>query len=212
MSQQGICDRTLWANQIAYLICVFRTVESPPSIADAPETTTAESKQKNANNRTPSEASVSESKKVSVNTTANAPIADTVPGSKQVTVKASDEEYINRPNIDGAKFLINGEIREWSGEIQTVESPIFVEGTNEKVIYFRNSLLVGYQQARLIRPYRSRTVPSSAFSLDRCRIDPAQAAVFDTVRPIQQANHAPRKSSYETEREAPQRRLQSDST
>lgn len=63
----------------------------------------------------------------------NPSLADTVPGNKRVTVKESDEAYINRPNIDGAKFLINGEIREWSGEIQTVESPIFLEGTDEKV-------------------------------------------------------------------------------
>ncbi|EKX48684.1 hypothetical protein GUITHDRAFT_93522 [Guillardia theta CCMP2712] len=52
---------------------------------------------------------------------------------KKILVKQDDPEYINRPNIDGAKYMINGEIRKWDGAIQTVYSPIFLEGTEEKV-------------------------------------------------------------------------------
>jgi hypothetical protein len=60
-------------------------------------------------------------------------LADQVSGSKRVTVKESDEAYINRPNIDGAKFLINGEIRDWTGEVQIVESPVYLEGSDTMV-------------------------------------------------------------------------------
>ena len=52
---------------------------------------------------------------------------------KKILVKQDDPEYINRPNIDGAKYMINGEIRKWDGSIQSVYSPIFLEGTEEKV-------------------------------------------------------------------------------
>ena len=54
-------------------------------------------------------------------------------GSKRVAVSESDAAYINRPNIDGCKFFVNGEIREWTGAVQIVESPIFLEGTDQKV-------------------------------------------------------------------------------
>ncbi len=50
-----------------------------------------------------------------------------------VSVKESDDAYINRPNIDGCRFFVNGEIREWTGAVQIVESPIFLEGTKQKV-------------------------------------------------------------------------------
>jgi hypothetical protein len=63
-------------------------------------------------------------------------LADQVSGSKRVTVKESDEAYINRPNIDGAKFLINGEIRDWTGEVQTVESPVYLEGSDTMVTVY----------------------------------------------------------------------------
>lgn len=48
---------------------------------------------------------------------------------KRIYVSASDPAYINRPNIDGGKFFCNGEIREWTGAMQTVYAPIFLEGT-----------------------------------------------------------------------------------
>jgi glyceraldehyde-3-phosphate dehydrogenase (NADP+) len=48
---------------------------------------------------------------------------------KRIHVSASDPAYINRPNIDGGKFFCNGEIREWTGAMQTVYAPIFLEGT-----------------------------------------------------------------------------------
>ncbi len=56
-------------------------------------------------------------------------------GSLPVSVKESDEAYINRPNIDGCRFFVNGEIREWTGAVQIVESPIFLEGTGQKVLH-----------------------------------------------------------------------------
>ena len=52
-----------------------------------------------------------------------------------MSVKESDVAYINRPNIDGCRFFVNGEIREWTGAVQIVESPIFLEGTDQKVLY-----------------------------------------------------------------------------
>ncbi len=57
-------------------------------------------------------------------------------GSKHVTVKESDPAYINRPDINGCRFFVNGEIREWSGPVKVVESPIFLEGTDKKVDHF----------------------------------------------------------------------------
>jgi hypothetical protein len=48
-------------------------------------------------------------------------------------VSPQDPAYINRPNIDGAKFFVNGEIRPWTGKMQEVYAPIFLEGTEEKV-------------------------------------------------------------------------------
>lgn len=48
--------------------------------------------------------------------------------------QADDPMYINRPNINGAKFLCNGEVRAWTGKIADVESPIFLEGTENKII------------------------------------------------------------------------------
>lgn len=48
-------------------------------------------------------------------------------------VSPQDPAYINRPNIDGAKFFVNGEIRTWTGKMQEVYAPIFLEGTEEKV-------------------------------------------------------------------------------
>ncbi len=54
-------------------------------------------------------------------------------GSVPVSVKESDDAYINRPDIDGCRFFVNGEIREWTGAVQIVESPIFLEGTKQKV-------------------------------------------------------------------------------
>ena len=42
--------------------------------------------------------------------------------------------YINRPNVNGAKFLCNGEVRAWTGKVADVESPIFLEGTENKVV------------------------------------------------------------------------------
>jgi hypothetical protein len=56
-------------------------------------------------------------------------------GSVPVSVKESDDAYINRPNIDGCKFFVNGEIREWTGDVKLVESPIFLEGTEQKVLH-----------------------------------------------------------------------------
>ncbi len=59
-----------------------------------------------------------------------------------VSVKESDDAYINRPNIDGCRFFVNGEIREWTGAVQIVESPIFLEGTEQKVLYHLRSMLL----------------------------------------------------------------------
>ena len=58
-------------------------------------------------------------------------------GSMPVSVKETDDAYINRPNIDGCRFFVNGEIREWTGAVQIVESPIFLEGTQQKVLHLR---------------------------------------------------------------------------
>ncbi len=61
-------------------------------------------------------------------------------GTLRVSVNENDAAYINRPNIDGCKFFVNGEIREWTGAVQIVESPIFLNGTDQKVrIRCRNS-------------------------------------------------------------------------
>mmetsp|Transcript_26009 Transcript_26009/g.65622 ORF Transcript_26009/g.65622 Transcript_26009/m.65622 type:complete len:558 (-) Transcript_26009:185-1858(-) len=57
----------------------------------------------------------------------------------RITVKADDPAYINRPNIDGAKFFVNGEIKPWTGAIQEVYAPIFLEGTTEKVLIGRQA-------------------------------------------------------------------------
>jgi hypothetical protein len=62
-------------------------------------------------------------------------------GSVPVSVKESDDAYINRPDIDGCRFFVNGEIREWTGAVQIVESPIFLEGTEQKVLYFQKITL-----------------------------------------------------------------------
>ena len=53
-------------------------------------------------------------------------------GTKRVSVQESDAAYINRPNIDGCKFFVNGEIREWTGAVQIVESPVFLGDTDQK--------------------------------------------------------------------------------
>ena len=42
--------------------------------------------------------------------------------------------YINRPKVNGAKFLCNGEVRAWTGKVADVESPIFLEGTETKIV------------------------------------------------------------------------------
>ena len=42
--------------------------------------------------------------------------------------------YVNRPQVNGAKFLCNGEVRPWLGKIADVESPIFLEGTETKIV------------------------------------------------------------------------------
>ena len=61
-----------------------------------------------------------------------------VAGSKRVSVQETDAAYINRPNIDGCKFFVNGEIREWSGAVQIVESPIFLGSTDQKAKFETN--------------------------------------------------------------------------
>ena len=53
---------------------------------------------------------------------------------KRVTIKADDPMYINRPNVNGAKFLCNGEVRPWSGKVADVESPIYLEGSESKIV------------------------------------------------------------------------------
>jgi len=53
---------------------------------------------------------------------------------KRITIKADDPMYMNRPNVNGAKFLCNGEVRPWSGKVADVESPIFLEGTETKIV------------------------------------------------------------------------------
>ena len=57
----------------------------------------------------------------------------------RVCVKETDESYINRPNVDGCRFFINGEIRSWSGAVQIVESPIYLEGSDQKIVIGRQA-------------------------------------------------------------------------
>ena len=42
--------------------------------------------------------------------------------------------YLSRPNVNGAKFLVNGEVRAWAGKVADVESPIYLEGTETKIV------------------------------------------------------------------------------
>ena len=53
---------------------------------------------------------------------------------KRITIKADDPMYVNRPNVNGNKFLCNGEVRPWTGKSADVESPIFLEGTETKIV------------------------------------------------------------------------------
>jgi glyceraldehyde-3-phosphate dehydrogenase (NADP+) len=48
--------------------------------------------------------------------------------------QADDPAYKNRPNVNGAKFLCNGEVRPWTGKVADVEAPIFLEGTENKIV------------------------------------------------------------------------------
>jgi glyceraldehyde-3-phosphate dehydrogenase (NADP+) len=52
----------------------------------------------------------------------------------QILEQADDPMYLSRPNVNGAKFLVNGEVRAWAGKVADVESPIFLEGTETKIV------------------------------------------------------------------------------
>ncbi|KAJ1474006.1 Aldehyde/histidinol dehydrogenase [Baffinella frigidus] len=60
---------------------------------------------------------------------------------KRLFVSKTDPAYLARPNIDGGKFFCNGEIREWTGAMQPVYAPIFLEGTEDKVEIGRQARL-----------------------------------------------------------------------
>jgi len=55
------------------------------------------------------------------------------PKIEKPTVSSSSDLYKTKPYVDGAKILVDGQVKKWEGSCAEVLSPIFVEETGEQI-------------------------------------------------------------------------------
>eukprot|EP00929_Paragymnodinium_shiwhaense_P013623 TRINITY_DN121464_c0_g1_i1.p1 TRINITY_DN121464_c0_g1~~TRINITY_DN121464_c0_g1_i1.p1 ORF type:complete len:549 (+),score=126.48 TRINITY_DN121464_c0_g1_i1:147-1793(+) len=65
----------------------------------------------------------------------------TLPNISKPEVSQNSQQYAARPAIDGAKTLIGGDVRSWTGETAPVYAPLFVAETGEQIQLGRQALL-----------------------------------------------------------------------
>ncbi len=53
------------------------------------------------------------------------------------SISPNDEKYATKPYIDGAKFLVDGKIEEFTGSIEDVTSPILDSSTGKRIVIGR---------------------------------------------------------------------------